>query len=406
MKIGIISDLHLARELEKKESRFRYFSNNTYITLKYFKKYGIDILIIVGDISHNGKLINFSYFNKIFNDIYKGISKPKVISFMGNHDYHDFNLSSNQNQKKFYEIIKSYPNSHFIINNFDFIFWSQDNYLVTEECITNYEWIRNNLNLARKNSRKKQKPIFLFTHIPPKNTVYGSNNLGHEGIYNLLKNYHEVICISAHSHSSLKSIKSIWQGNFTVINTQSISYINSDNFSIDENEYEVRMDSGKNCDSMGLIAHLNNNKIIFERVEFLTETILEEKWKIDFPLKTENFSYTFEKRNKKKIPIFPGASIKIKKNVINNLENIYIIFNAANHIDYVNKYKILIENKTNGRKKCLYYYSYYYKNSRQKYKTMKFKLPHYLKHGKYYIEIYAYDPFDNESKPIKGQIII
>ena len=325
---------------------------------------------------------------------------------MGNHDYHDFNFSSNQNQKKFFDIIKSYPNSHFIINNFDFIFWSQDNYLITEEGITNYEWIRTHLNIGRKHSRKKGKPIFLFTHIPPKNTVYGSDILGHEGIYNLLKNYHEVICISAHSHSSLKSIKSIWQGNFTVINTQSISYINSDNFSIDQNEYEVRMESGKNCDSMGLIAHLSEDKIIFERVEFLTENILKEKWRINFPLIAENFLYTFEKRNKKKIPIFPKEDIKIKKNIINNLNNTYIIFNAANHVDYVNKYKIILKNKVIGQKKCLYYYSYYYKNSRQIYKTMKFKLPNNLKPGKYYIEIYAYDPFDNESKPIKGLIII
>ena len=166
------------------------------------------------------------------------------------------------------------------------------------------------------------------------------------------------------------------------------------------------MESGKNCDSMGLIAHLTDDKIIFERVEFLTEIILDEKWRINFPLKTENFLYTFEKRNKKKIPIFPNEDIKIKKEMRNNLKNTYIIFKAANHVDYVNKYKIILKNKINGQKKSLYYYSYYYKNSRQIYKTMKFKLPNDLKPGKYYIEIYAYDPFYNESKPIKGLIII
>ena len=95
------------------------------------------------------------------------------------------------------------------------------------------------------------------------------------------------------------------------------------------------MESGKNCDSMGLIAHLSEDKIIFERVEFLTENILKEKWRINFPLIAENFLYTFEKRNKKKIPIFPKEDIKIKKNIINNLNNTYIIFNAANHVDYV-----------------------------------------------------------------------
>jgi len=406
MKIGIISDLHLAKDLERDEPRFKYYSNNTYIALNYLKKIRIDILIIVGDITHNGKVNNLLYFEKIFNSVYKDLSKPKVISFMGNHDYHDFNFNSNQNQKNFYDILKSFPNSHFIINNYDFIFWSQDNYLITEKGITNYEWIRNNLNLARKHSRNKGKPIFLFTHIPPKNTVYGSDILGHEGIYNLLKNYHEIICVSAHSHSSLKSIKSIWQGDFTVINTQGISYINSDNFSLDENEYDVRMESGKNCDSMGLIAHISDKNIIVERIEFLTEIIMKEKWKINFPLKNDNFSYTFEKRNKKKKPIFTNDIIKIEKKERNHLKNTYIIFHAAKHENYVNKYKIIIQNGINCKKKILYYYSFYYKNSRQKNKIMIFKLPKYLKSGKYYIEIYAYDAFDNESKPIKGKIII
>ena len=75
--------MHLARDLEKKESRFKYYSNNTYIALKYFKNNGIDILIIVGDISHNGKLINFLYFNKIFNAIYKGNYKTKSYIIYG-----------------------------------------------------------------------------------------------------------------------------------------------------------------------------------------------------------------------------------------------------------------------------------------------------------------------------------
>ena len=61
--------------------------------------------------------------------------------------------------------------------------------------------------------------------------MYGSEGIwGHQGMFNLLKNYHEVICISGHSHYSLRNTKSIWQGDFTVVNTQSIGYVDLDNY--------------------------------------------------------------------------------------------------------------------------------------------------------------------------------
>ena len=407
-KIGIISDLHLSKLLENKETRFKYFTKNTYIALKYFKKNKIDILIIVGDITHDGELKSLLYFKKIFNSIFDNNYRPKLISFMGNHDYHDFKVTNRQNQQKFFNIINCYSNSHYVINGFNFIFWSQDNYLITEQGIINYKWIKTNLNLARQISNNKGKPIFVFTHIPPKRTVYGSETvLGHEGIYNVLKDYHEVICISAHSHHSLKNIKSIWQGDFTVINTQSISYINSGNFSINKNQNEVKLESAKNCYSMGLIAHLTDKNILFERVEFLSGYIMKEKWKIDFPINIKNFTYTFEKRNKKEYPIFHNPTIKIENKKINHILNRYIIFNAATHSHYINKYKIIFKSKRNKRyEKNLYYYSDYFKSQKKRNDVMKFKLPNNIKPDVYIIEVFAYDSFENESQPIKGEIKI
>ena len=173
----------------------------------------------------------------------------------------------------------------------------------------------------------------------PKKTCYGSENIwGYTGITNILKDYPEVICISGHSHYSLRNTKSIWQGNFTVINTQSLSYVDLDKFYV--NAKDVRADSAKK-DSMGLIAYLNHNNIIFDRIEFSTEDIMEERWKIDFPINASNFKYTIDKMNK---PIFKDKNeIKIetiKRN--NNIKN-YIVFNAAFHEDYVYKYKIILK---------------------------------------------------------------
>ena len=405
-KIGIISDFQLSVDLEKTIPRYRDYENNIYTTLKYFKKHEIDLLIIAGDITNDGKFISLLYFKKIFYSVFNGIKKPKVISVMGNHDYLDFNFTTNENQKKFHKVINSYPNSHYIINDYNFIFWSQDNYLISENGITNYSWIQDRLNYSKQNSKRKGDPIFVFTHIPPKRTVYGSEGIwGHQGMFNLLKNYHEVICISGHSHYSLKNTKSIWQGEFTVINTQSIGYVDLDNYFI--NARDVRMESGRNCESMGLIAHLTDKNIIFERVEFASEEIMDEKWKIDFPIKTENFQYTFDKRNKREKPVFHNGTIKIEEKKEKLFINNYIIFDAATHVDYVYKYKIVLKNEIDEKsKKELYYYADYYKNVKKRNKIIKFKLPNGYNPGIYTIEIYAIDSFNNISLPIKGKITI
>jgi hypothetical protein len=157
---------------------------------------------------------------------------------------------------------------------------------------------------------------------------------------------------------------------------------------------------------MGLIAHLSKENVIFDRIEFVTEEIMEEKWKIDFPIITSNFEYTFEKRNKKIKPIFSDKSeIKVLKEIVNNESKFYIEFNAASHEDYIYCYKIILKeiNKNNETKEY-YYYSDYYKNKKFRDNIMKFKLPNDLNSNQYNIEIYAIDSFNNISEPKTGII--
>jgi Icc-related predicted phosphoesterase len=163
---------------------------------------------------------------------------------MGNHDYIDLKFDVDKSRKRFYNYMKSYPYSHYIINNFNFIFWSNDNSGINNTAIKDYSWIKKTLEKARKIKNKKGDPIFVVTHMHPKKTCYGSENIwGYTGITNILKDYPEVICISGHSHYSLRNTKSIWQGNFTVINTQSLSYVDLDKFYV--NAKDVRADSAK-----------------------------------------------------------------------------------------------------------------------------------------------------------------
>ena len=124
-KIGIISDFQLDRE--NNNIVYQYYTDNVYQALKIFKKNNIDILLIAGDITNNGHIINYLHFKKIFYSVYNNYKKPTIISVMGNNDYRDKKFRKIENQKKLFNYIKAYPYSHYIINNYNFIFWSNDN---------------------------------------------------------------------------------------------------------------------------------------------------------------------------------------------------------------------------------------------------------------------------------------
>ena len=398
IKIGIISDMQLDKD--NKNNMFKYCANNLYNSLKVFKNNKIDILIIAGDTTNNGQIKNYLYFKNIFYSVYNDIKKPIILSVMGNNDYRDSKFSILEHQKIFFKFMNSYPYAHYMINNYNFIFWSNDNQNTNENGVQKYSWIKSTLENAKKNKNKEGDPIFVITHMPPGGTIYGSEK-HHKGIFQILKNYPEVICISGHSHYSLKNPKSIWQGDFTAINTQSISYLGLDQKKYYNSE-DVFSNSAKN-NSMGLIAYLNEESVIFDRIEFSTGETFGESWKIDFPIEKSNFIYAYDKRNIKIKPSFTDKSeIKIEKTMENNNNEKYIVFDSATHSDFVHSYKIILKSADKSNDKIeLLYYSDYYKNKDLRKKIMKFRLPE-IEKGKYNVEIYAIDFFGNTSNPKIG----
>lgn len=337
-KIGIISDSQLKKNIST--DFFNFYAYNMYRALKIFQKNNIDIIILAGDITFDGKIINYLYFNEIYNSVYENHKRPILISLMGNHDYMDKNCSKLGNQKKFFKYMNSYPFSHYLINNYNFIFFSYSFITKGDFKKEEYSWLKSKIKDARKRIKKVGDPIFIISHMPPLKTVYGSENiLGDKALYDILKNYSEVISISGHSHYSLRNKKSIWQGEFTSLNIQSLSYIELDKY---YSNYLDVVNLSKN-DSMGLIVYLNKNNVTFDRIQFSNEEILEERWNINFPINASNFIYKFNKMNKKIKPFFYDKNrIKIKKINLNYNIQIFIIFNAALHQEYVYKYKIVL----------------------------------------------------------------
>lgn len=69
------------------------------------------------------------------------------------------------------------------------------------------------------------RPIFLLTHAPVKDTVYGSVCDGCDQLTTLLSQYPQAVIFTGHSHWSLYHDGSIRQGGFTAVNLGSVSYM-------------------------------------------------------------------------------------------------------------------------------------------------------------------------------------
>ncbi len=69
------------------------------------------------------------------------------------------------------------------------------------------------------------KPIFVITHLNPMDSVYGSDAWGNADIHDVLQDYPRVISLSGHFYYTVANERSIWQGNYTAMSTQSLDYI-------------------------------------------------------------------------------------------------------------------------------------------------------------------------------------
>ena len=154
---------------------------------------------------------------------------------------------------------------------------------------------------------------------------------------------------------------------------------------------------------MGLIANLTKNKIIFERIFFESEIKVPEKWQIDFPISSENFKYKYENNSNVTSDVSPYFTDITEMKFDKNKKT--IIFHLPIHEYEAYCYEIILENKDNGKKENLKYYSEYYLNPKYRKYEEECIIPNNISNGKYNVEIYIIDMLGVKiNKPLKGSI--
>ena len=383
-KVAVISDTQLPPTEEALKNNDTYLQNLKN-ALTVIKNNHVDMILFAGDIGDLGTRFAFQTYADAIDEIF-GDDKPIIQTIMGNHDYWNKDAFSAVNHiKAFKEIMGESPWTHYVVNGYHFIGASPNYGSMTGAYKITSKWLDKELEKASADS--EGKPIIVMTHNQPKNTSYGSEDWGDTTIDAVLSKYPNVIDFSGHVHYSLLDERSIWQGGYTVINTQSLSYT----------ELEQGKENGTippNADStpMGYIMDFSDNAIDIHRINFAdgnmgTEEKSDMLWSFSLPYEN-NKKYSFESRKAdNKAPVMKDA----QGTATVNKDKVVLSFAAGTDDDFVHSYKVLIDDSDEK-----YFFSDFYNGIDAMNTTVQLELENDGKTHQY--KIYAVDSWGEESE--------
>ncbi|MGN0516096.1 metallophosphoesterase family protein, partial [Eubacterium sp.] len=383
-KVGIISDTQLPPTEEALKDNDLYVKHLR-DALTALKNNNVDMILFAGDIGDLGTYFAFETYENTIDEVY-GSNRPIIQTIMGNHDFWNKDAKTATNHiKAFKEVIGESPWTHYVVNGYHFIGASPNCGMMRRDYVLTTRWLEKELDAASKDS--DGKPIFVTTHNQPKDTCYGSDEWGDSSLNELLEKYPNVVLFGGHSHYSVLDERTIWQGDYTVIQTQSLSYI----------ELETGKENGTippNADQnpMGYIMEFSDDEIQLHRISFDgsemgTERKADMLWTFDLPYENNGkFSFESRKANNTAPVITDTAGTATV-----NGENIELTFTAGTDDDFVHSYKVVIDGKDEKL-----FFSDYYNGIENMAKQVTLTLNNDNKQHKY--EIYAVDSWGAESE--------
>ncbi|MGN0532327.1 MAG: metallophosphoesterase family protein [Eubacterium sp.] len=383
-KVGVISDTQLPPTEEALKN------DDTYVqhlrdALTALKNNNVDMILFAGDIGDLGTYFAFETYENTIDEIF-GDDRPIVQTVMGNHDFWNKDAKTATNHiKAFKEVTGESPWTHYVVNGYHFIGASPNCGSMSAGYGLTSRWLDKELEKASAES--DGKPIFVMTHNQPKDTCYGSDEWGDSSLNKVISKYSNVVLFGGHSHYSVLDERTIWQGEYTVIQTQSLSYI----------ELETGKENGTippNADKtpMGYIMEFTDSEIQLHRVLFDGSDMgVEQKadslWRLPLPY-TNDGRYSFDTR--KAANTAPVITVTTGTATFEG-EDVVLSFKAGSDDDFVHSYKVVIDDK----EEKLFFSDYYNGiDNMSSDVTLQFK----SKKGKHNYKIYAVDSWGAESE--------
>jgi 3',5'-cyclic AMP phosphodiesterase CpdA len=347
----------------------------------------VDALFDVGDITDNGKAQQYDDVIRVFAE-----NVPKSVTtyfLMGNHD----NISGPDASSIYRDKLKQPLNQYIILKGYPFITVSQTGTGPRDFNVEAQNFLKT--SLADATIKFPGKPVFVFVHVPPLNTVYGSSTAegwGTDVFLSILEQYPQAIVFSGHSHYPVGDPRSIHQNKFTSINTGSTTYSEVESGVVNEGIHPGQFDYV----TEGLIVTvLKDNSVQFERWDTYRNEEILPRWVVKAP--HDGSQFTYKNRNGQPAPTFA----KDAKPVCDIINDGYVVsFPQASDNEAVHRYRVeLLDGNTVEASTSTF--SMFYLNSRTpKELSVAFSG---IPAGKTLVaQVKAIDSYNNESEPIVG----
>ena len=201
----------------------------------------LDGIFFVGDFTQGGADVQMADFFSIVNQYTRTGTISRAV--LGNHEFYATRYDDGTNSddrysdtsvRGTYERFMEYGDyetvdAHLVINGYHFIFLSMDRYDKSQNNFftdAKLEWLDNELTAAAYDDKTGRKPIFVFQHEPPLDTMYGSvSGSADADLTKVLARYPQVVDFSGHTHYPITDARAIWQGTFTALTTGGMAYL-------------------------------------------------------------------------------------------------------------------------------------------------------------------------------------
>ena len=250
--------------------------------------------------------------------------------------------------------------------------------------------------LMEANERSSKKPIFVFVHQPPMNTVDVSGRNSVSTLNGVLKQYPQAVVFSSHTHAPLQDERTIHQEFFTTVNTASLYYASAaDGLNYSNLEEFARVPKSEEF-AQGLLVRVKGKKVDIERHDFYNDTIIGENWVIEKPYDVESYQYTADNKNEVAPKFANDAKGSIKKISDSQYE---VTFDTATDDEFVHHY--VVNALTDERiypERTINILADFYLGTQAK--TVTCELRELTEKFSYTFEVYAVDCYGNMSEPL------
>ena len=401
--------------------------------LQNLTRYGkLDAMAVVGDLTNGGTTSQYTEFVQFFGSE-QNILNPidKFLFMMGNHDNYPTNNQGLTNYKKGLKAFNGgndYPlDQYVLIKGYPFITISCRSGANNDDNTNNGnlsypESVVNTLKgyLKRAAIDAPDKPIFVFTHVAPRNTCYSTwGDL--EGaawamwrLNETLNAYPQAVVFCGHSHYPLGDPRSIHQGAnpnsinmnyYTVINTASTTYSEINPGAVEAGIHP----EGYTYVTEGLIIEeLATGDIEIRRYDTYRDEEIDSnhRWVIRSPFNGSQFQYADIRDindNPNNVPLRDGLPAPVfTKSAQLEIEpypnDVTITFPQATDNECVFRYKVRVLKDGNEVKSAFVFSQFYL--TKDKPHTLSYTIDGLTGDTKYTAEVIAYDSYDNESYPL------